>query len=56
MYRLYFNTANFVYGLLPSEHVITLFNYSLLILGINYVGALLFLTINDKSSFSHEVV
>jgi PAS domain S-box-containing protein len=46
----------FVYGLLPTGHVITLFNYSLLILGINYVRHSSFLTVNDKFEFSHEVL
>jgi PAS domain S-box-containing protein len=46
----------FVYELLPSQQVISLFNYSLLILGINYVRDSSLLNTNDKFKFSHEIV
>jgi PAS domain S-box-containing protein len=46
----------FYYELLPYEPAISLFNYSLLVLGINYVRHISVLDINDKFKFSHEIV
>jgi len=46
----------FFYGLLPPKQIISLFNYSLLILGINYVRHSSLLNINDKFKFSNEIV
>jgi PAS domain S-box-containing protein len=46
----------FVYDLLPTKNAILLFNYSLLILGVNYVRQSSFLNISDEFKFSHDIV
>ena len=46
----------FVFEIVPTNSIITLFNYTLIVLSINYVRQMSSLSINDKIRFSNEIV